>query len=99
MGPYGPIWAHMGPARALEEREKLKKSEPFFQVTFFLEIFVFDLQSTFVDGKTVFFKFLAEIRLRTPIKSLQKPRSRPQSCNFHTPLQPALSYSLIQTVT
>ena len=30
MGPYRPIWAHMGPARALKEREKLKKSAPFF---------------------------------------------------------------------
>ena len=35
MGPYRPIWAHMGPARALKEREKLKKSAPFFNVTHF----------------------------------------------------------------
>ena len=24
-GPFGPIWAHMGPARAFEEREKFMK--------------------------------------------------------------------------
>ena len=29
-GFFGPLWAHMGPARALEEREKFKKSAPFF---------------------------------------------------------------------
>ena len=47
------------------------------------------------DVKTVFLRFLAEIRLRTLIKSPQKASSRPQSCNFHAPLHPALSYSLL----
>ena len=32
---------------------------------------------TFVDGKTVFFRFLAEIRLRMLIKSPQKTSSQP----------------------
>ena len=31
MGPHGPLWAHMGPAGALEEWEKLKKDAPFFK--------------------------------------------------------------------
>ena len=72
-GFFGSIWAR--PARALEEREKLKKMNYFFSNTFFQEIVVFDLQTAFVDGKTVFFRFLAEIRLRTPLKSPQKPSS------------------------
>ena len=32
IGPYGPVWARPGPARALEEREKFRKNV-------FLEIF------------------------------------------------------------
>ena len=28
---FGPIWAHMGPALALEEREKFNKNAPFFK--------------------------------------------------------------------
>ena len=31
-GPYGPIRAHIGPARALEEREKLRKNAFVFYV-------------------------------------------------------------------
>ena len=52
--------------------------------TFFSKIIVFNLQTTFFDGKTVFFRFLAEIRLRTPLKSSQKPSSRSISCKFRT---------------
>ena len=29
-GKYEPIWARMGPARALEERESSEKNAPFF---------------------------------------------------------------------
>ena len=29
VGPYGPVWARMGRARALEERDKFRKSAPF----------------------------------------------------------------------
>ena len=71
MGPYGPVWARIGPTRALEEREKFKKTY-FLNKTFFSKIIVFDLQTMLFDEKTVFFRFLAEICLRTLIKSLQK---------------------------
>ena len=52
--------------------------------TFSQEVVASDLQTTFFDGKTVFFRFLAEIRLRTPIKSPQKASSRPKTCKFRT---------------
>ena len=57
----------------------------FLHNIFFSKIVVLDLQTAFFDGKTVFFRFLAEIRLRTPLRSPQKPSSRPQSCNFVPP--------------
>ena len=72
----------MGPTRALEEQDKLNKY--IFYVTHFSEIVIFDLQTTFLDGKTVFFRFLAEIRLRTLINSPQKASSRPKTYKFHT---------------
>ena len=34
----GPIWARMGPARALEEREKFRKNAPFFKHIFMNEL-------------------------------------------------------------
>ena len=55
-----------------------------FRTAFFSKIVVFNLQTTIFDGKTVFFKFLAEIRLRTPIKSPQEASSRPKTCKFRT---------------
>ena len=75
--------AHMGPARALEEREKLEK-HIFLSITFLLKIIVFDLQTTFFNDFNVFFRFLAEIRLRTLIKSLQKASYRPKAWKFRT---------------
>ena len=80
MGPYGPIWARPGPLKS----GKSKKKTHFLSNTFFLKIFVFDLQTAFFDGKTVFFKFLAEICLGTLIKSPQKASSRPKICKFRT---------------
>ena len=42
MGPYGPVWAHMGPAWALEEREKFKKKRILFlRNAYFSKICVF----------------------------------------------------------
>ena len=41
----------------------------FLSNTFFSKIVVLDLQTVFFDGKMVFVRFLAEIRLRTPIKN------------------------------
>ena len=67
-----------------EKNGNVKKTYFFSSNTFFSKIVVFDLQTTFFDGKTVFFRFLAEIRLRTLIKSPQKASSRPISCKFRT---------------
>ena len=50
---------------------------------FFSKFVVFSLQTTFFDGTTVFFRFLADIYLRTPIKPPQKGSSRTISCNVH----------------
>ena len=48
---------------------------------------------TIFDGFNVFFRFLVEICLRTPIKPPQKASSRPKvQIPYH--LHPALSYSL-----
>ena len=84
MGSYGPVWANVGPARALEERDKFRKNMFCLRNTLFLKIVIFDLQTKFVDGFNEFFRFLAEIRLRTLIKSPQKARSRPKMCKFRT---------------
>ena len=54
-------------------------SNPFCSKTFF-----FDLQTKFFDQTTVFFRFLAEIRLRMLIKSPQKVSSRPKTYKFRT---------------
>ena len=92
----------MGEARALEEREKFKRMYLFLSNTFFYEIVVFDLQTTSFDGKTVFFRSLAEIRLRTLIKSPQKSKFSTHFVqipfHLHPARQgahPALSNSLI----
>ena len=45
---------------------------------------VFNIYTTFFDGFNMFFRFLAEIRLRTIIKSPQKASSRPKMCKFRT---------------
>ena len=80
-GPYRPVWARTGPARAREEREKFRRNAPFFlRNTFFSKIVAFDLHITFLYGFNVFFRFLAEIRFRTMIKSPQKASSRPKTC-------------------
>ena len=84
MGPYGSVWARMGPARALEEREKFRTNTLFLRNAFFSKIVVFELQTMLFDCFNVFFRFLAEIRLRTPIKSPQKASSRPKMCKFRT---------------
>ena len=60
-GPYGPLWAHVGPARALEEREKFRKNALFFRAAFLSTDVVFYLQTAFFDCFNVFFRFLAEI--------------------------------------
>ena len=59
MGPYEPMRARMGPARALEEREKFRKNAPVFFQTTVQKIAVFDLHMTFFDSFNVFFRFLA----------------------------------------
>ena len=59
MCPYGPVWARVGPARALEEREKLGKT-CFSSNTVLRKDIVFDLQTTFFDGFNMLLSFLAE---------------------------------------
>ena len=90
-GPYGHIRAHMGPARALEERERFRKITLLcLSNTFFSNIIVFDLLTTLFDGFNVFFRFLAEIRLRTLTKIISKSKfSTPKRANF-VPLAPCL---------
>ena len=75
----------MGPARALEEREKFRKNAHVsLRNTFFSEITVFDLHMALSDIFNVFFRFLAEIRFRTIMKLPQKASSRTKTCSFGT---------------
>ena len=80
MGRYRPIWARPGPLKSCRS----SKNACFSGKTFFSQIVVLNLQTTFFDGKTVFFRFLAEMRLRTLINSLQKASSLSISCKFRT---------------
>ena len=62
-GPYGPMEARMGPARALEERERLKKKHTFLYVTHLHQKSSFlTSKQRFCYGFNVLFRFLAEIR-------------------------------------
>ena len=45
---YGPVWAHMGPARALEEQYKFRKNAFVFYVTHFSK------KSSFVSSRQHF---------------------------------------------
>ena len=66
---YEPIWAHIGPARALEEsvgparaleeREKFRKTHTFF-FSFLRNEFVLGIQTTFFDSFNVLLSFLAK---------------------------------------
>ena len=57
----------------------------FFYVThFYQKNQHFYINTTFFDGFNVFFRFLAEIRLRTTVKSPQKASSRPKMGKFRT---------------
>ena len=76
------------PCKTMQNHLEVSSESPFLITYFssnssFLQIFLFDLQTKFVDGKTLFFRFLAEIRLRMPLESPQKQSSLPISCNFH----------------
>ena len=85
MGTYAPVWAHMSPARALEEWERFRKNAAFFvRHTFFPQIMVFDLHMMFFVRFNVFFRFLTEVRFRTIIKLHQKAGSRTKTCSFGT---------------
>ena len=76
MGPSGPILARMGPARALDEREKFRKNIHAFVQTSFSKTIAFDIHMMFFDSFNVFFRFLAEIPFRTIMKLPQKVSSR-----------------------
>ena len=86
--PYGPIRAHMGPARALEEREKFRKKIFFAQHMCFFssKIVDFNLHMTLVYRFNVFFRFLTEIRFRTIMKLPQKTNSETKMCSSRTPV-------------
>ena len=86
MGLYGP-----GPGPY--EGKTLQEKHRFHPNIFLSKIEVFDLQTTF-DGVHLFFRFLAEIRFRTIIKSPQKASSRTKNVQFWYLLHPALSYRL-----
>ena len=87
MGTYGPIWICMGPygpgpgpwwaGKALERNVFVCKF-------IFLKIVVLDLHITFFDSLNVFFRFLADIRFRTNMRSPQKGSSRTKTCSFGT---------------
>ena len=64
--PYGPIWARPGPLKSGKSYKKThlffyipyfsEKKNTFFQVTYLSQKFiVFNLQTTFFDGKMCFF--------------------------------------------
>ena len=83
-GPYGPIWARMGPARALEEREKFRKSAPCSYLTYLYQKSSFLTSTRRFNGFNMFFRFLAEIRFRTIMKSSQKLHFGIKVCSFGT---------------
>ena len=61
----------------------------FFKPIFYItnvsrESSFFYIHTAFFDCFNVFFRFLAEIHLRTPLKSLRKASSRPKTCKFRT---------------
>ena len=69
----GPIRAHTGPARALDEREKFKKKCTLVVQTHSLsKIVAFDLYVACLDRFNLFFRFLAEMHFRTIMKLPQK---------------------------
>ena len=77
--------AHMGPAWALEEPEKIRKNYLSFYVTKFSQKnIVFNLHRILFNSFNVFFRFLAEIRFRAIIKLPQKANSRTKTCSFST---------------
>ena len=59
MGPARALEESVGPARALEEREKFRKNAPLFLHILYKNI-VFNLQTTVFDGFNVLLSFLAE---------------------------------------
>ena len=78
---------HAKPFRIIQKLpQKLNFRSPIFlHNAFFSKIVVFDLQTQFFDEKPVFFRFLAEIRLRTLIKSPQKQVFEPKRANSVPP--------------
>ena len=68
----------------LEFREKLNFETDFLRNTSLSKIIVFDLYAAFFDGFNMFFRFLAEMRLRIIIKSHQKNKFSTQNVKFCT---------------
>ena len=74
VGPYGPIWARLGPLKSGKSSGKTNCLNDFL-----LKIVVFDLQTAFLDGFTVLLSFLAEKWYRTNMKLPQKASFGPEA--------------------
>ena len=86
-GLYGPIRAHMGPygPGPLKSRKGSEKTHIFVEQHFFSQKSLFlTSRQHFLMEKPCSSGYLAQIRLRTLIKSPQKASSRPNTCKFRT---------------
>ena len=107
-GPYGPIWARMGPygpGPGPWRAGKVQKNTPLLSNIFFSRIVVFDLQTTFFDRHlwppdNVFWSKNRVLQVSGP-DTLQNATKITSKTKFSTPivqipshLHPALSYSL-----
>ena len=81
VGPYGPIWARPGPLKS----GKIKKTYLFYVTYYSQKTSFFNLQTMFFHSFNVCFRFLAEIHLRTLIKSPQKQVLDPKHANSVPP--------------
>ena len=94
MGPYEPLWAHMGPARALEEREKVKKMHPFFKYHIFLRNRRFWPPDNVFWWKNRVLQVSGRDTLENAIKITSKTKFSTHFVQISSHLHPALSYSL-----
>ena len=82
---------HAKPCRIIWKLHQQVSFGSLFYVMFF-SVF-FDLQTLFFDGKTVFFRFLAEIQLGSSIKIISKSNHFPSRSLPKSLLEPCLEAS------
>ena len=84
----------MGPARALKEREKLKKSAPFFKVTHFSSksLFLTSRQRFLIKNRVL--QVSGPDTLQNAIEITSKSKFSTHFVQIPSHLHPALSYSL-----